>query len=227
MSVFRASNSSAAWPIAADPFADGPTERLAPADPDGVPAPPAHRGVVFAMLVSMLALVVSAGSGLVAWHALGRAEEASAGPVPVPAAPVSTYADEVLRAQAGCDAVLYVDLDEPRVNVPGTAGDLGYHGRCGAGTPRLALGPGAVAGSSAGEADVGEAGCAKAIRTRPLVSEADLPVRKGLVFCVLTGPPPDSGDLAGAGVRLVRTEITEVAADGTADLRVTSWAAQR
>jgi len=195
MSVFRASSSAAAWPTAADPFADGPTERLASADSDGPSEPPPRRGLAFAVLLAMVALLVSAGAGLLAWRALGRAEQAYARTLPAVGTaapgPVSNYAGVVLRIRAGCDAVTVVDLDEPRVNAPTAGGDLRYEARCGETRPRVALGDGAVAGSEAeGEAeaeDVGEGGCAEAIRTRPLGGGTSTPVREGAVFCILTG----------------------------------------
>src|SRR4051794_13308096 len=118
MSVFRAANSTTAWPASADPYDDGPTERLASADSDGPAEPPPRRGVVFAVLLAMLALLVSAGSGLIAWEALGRADEAFSRSSAPASAPVATYSDEALLIRAGCGTTTFVDLDEPRVNVP-------------------------------------------------------------------------------------------------------------
>lgn len=279
MSVFRAANSTAAWPASADPYDDGPTERLASADSDGPAEPPPRRGVVFAVLLAMLALLVSAGSGLIAWQALGRADEAfrrsSA------SAPVATYTDETLLIQAGCGTTTFVDLDEPGVGGPAAAADLRYQSWCEqpAG-PRLALGPGATAGGLPKDANVGRDGCAAAVRTAALDGAASVIATEGLVLCVLTGPvaapspssppgtqpseaapvetpapgaapstawsspagpdaagPPESvaaapstaaidADAGVTGVRMVRVEVTEVTANGTANLRATSWAVQ-
>nr|BFE69631.1 hypothetical protein GCM10020092_029320 [Actinoplanes digitatis] len=209
MSVFRAANSTTAWLAPADPYEDGPTERLASADSDGPAEPPPRRGVVFAVLLAMLALLASAGSVLIAWRALGRAEEAfHRAPAPA-AAPLTTYADERLRIQAGCGTTTFVDLDEPRVDVPAAAGDLRYQSWCekGAG-PRLALGPGAAAGGRPKSADTGKDGCAAA----SALGATTVPAKKGLVLCVRTG------------ARMVRAEVTDVGTDGTASLRATSWA---
>jgi hypothetical protein len=264
MSVFRAANSSTAWPAPADPYDDGPTERLASADSDGPAEPPPRRGVVFAVLLAMLALLVSAGSGLIAWAALGRSDEAIRRASPPAAAPIAAYADEVLRIEAGCGATTLVDLDEPRVNVPGMVGDLRYRSWCEQGTaPQLALGPGAAAGGRPTDAAVDRDGCAEAVRADPL-GATTVAAAKGLVLCVLTGPaptppsvaspsgispsavwssptgpavstPPETAATAAtteaappaaavAGARMVRVEVVEVAANGTADLRATSWA---
>ncbi|MEU7907309.1 hypothetical protein [Actinoplanes sp. NPDC049118] len=189
MSVFRAANSTTAWPVSADPYDDGPTERLASADSDGPAEPPPRRGVVFAVLLAMLAMLVSAGSGLIAWRALGRADEAFRRSYTPAYVPVNTYTDQNLRIPAECGTTTFIDLDEPRVNVPGKTGDLRYQSWCEKeAAPRLALGPGAVAGSQPNDADVGEDGCTRAVRAGPLGGATTVPAKKGLVLCILTGP---------------------------------------
>jgi hypothetical protein len=204
----------------ADFFEDGPTERLASAGSSGPAEPAPRRGVVFAVLMALLSLLVSAGSGLIAWRALGRAEQAYHRAPPVSSAPVTTYADEALRVQGGCGTTTLVDLDEPRVNVPSAGADLRYQGACGQAVPQLALGAGALAGSRPGYAD----GCGEAVRSRPISHLATSPASKGLILCVLTRAV--SPTAAGAtGVRLVRVQVTEVTGDGTAYLRATSWPA--
>ncbi|MEU4220093.1 hypothetical protein [Actinoplanes sp. NPDC026623] len=248
MSVFRAANSTTAWPAPADPYDDGPTERLASADSDGPAEPPPRRGVVFAVLLAMLALLVSAGSGLIAWRALGRADEAFTRSSAGASAPVTTYTDEELRIQAGCGTTTFVDLDEPRVNVAAAAGDLRFESHCEPdAAPRLAPGPGAAAAGLSKDAAAGQVGCAAAISTAALDGATTVPATKGLILCILTGPgaapspsaaspsvasPSASASAAsaidagvgGPGVRMVRVEVTEVTADGTANLRATSWA---
>lgn len=224
MSVFRASNSSTAWPEGADPFPDdGPTERLGAAEAGPSHATP-RRGVVAAVLLAMVALLVSAASALLAWRALERAEQAYARPlspaVPSPATG-GAYGEEALRIQAGCTGVTFLDLDEPRVNAAGQISDLRYDSRCGGEPPRITLAPGAVAGSDVGDADVDGPGCAKAIRTSPLGGGMIVPVHKGLVLCVLTG----TGTPPATGVRLVRVQVDEVTGDGEAGLRATAWPA--
>jgi hypothetical protein len=237
MSIFRAANATTAWPTMANPFEDGPTERLGPAGPDDLPQPP-RRALLVALLLAGVAVLLSVGAGLLAWQALGRAEQAGRQPVPA-AATVATYADETLRVWAGCGTVTLLDLDEPRVNAPATAGDLRYESECDETASRLALGPGAVAGSRPAEADAGETGCARAIRTSPLSAAASVALSEGLVLCVLTGAPaaapdgaaaptgpaPAAPDTGAAGVRLVRVEVRRAGRDGSAELRATSWVA--
>ncbi|MEV6596004.1 hypothetical protein AB0M36_03965 [Actinoplanes sp. NPDC051346] len=225
MSVFRGSNSSTAWPEGADPYPypDGPTERLGH-EPDRAPGPP-RRGAVLAVLLAMLALLAAAASGLLAWRALERADQAFARQLPAAAAAspaeVGAYGEEVLRIQAGCTGVTFLDLDEPRVNAAGPVSDLRYDSRCGDQAPQLTLAPGAVGGSDVGDTDVDGPGCAKAVRTSPLGGGLIVPVRTGLVMCVLTG----TGTPATVGIRLVRVEVDEVNKDGTARLRATAWPA--
>ncbi|MFI5496212.1 hypothetical protein [Actinoplanes sp. NPDC051859] len=222
MSVFRGSNSSTAWPEQPEPIPDGPTERLGGVDPDRLSAPP-RRGAILAVLLAMLALLAAAGSGLLAWRALERADQAYARPLPVSQATTAAggYGEEVLRIQAGCTGVTFLDLDEPRVNAAGPVSDLRYDSRCDDGIPQLTLAPGALGGSDVGAVDVDGPGCAKAVRTSPLGGGLIVQVRTGLVMCVLTG----SGTPPTAGVRLVRVRVDEVKRDGTARLRATAWPA--
>ncbi|OJF12259.1 hypothetical protein [Couchioplanes caeruleus] len=229
MSVFRGSNSSTAWPEGADPYPDGPTERLGP-EPDRSSAPPSsppqpRRGAVFAVLLAMLALLAAAAAVLLAWRALERADQAFARPLPAASgaspAVAGAYGEEILRIQAGCTGVTFLDLDEPRVNAAGPVSDLRYDSRCGDEAPQLTLAPGAVGGSDVGAADVDGPGCARAVRTSPLGGGLIVPVRTGLVMCVLTG----TGTPPTAGVRLVRVKVDQVSADGTVSLRATAWPA--
>jgi hypothetical protein len=229
MSVFRAANATTAWPTAANPFEDGPTERLGPAGFECPPPP--RRAVAVAVLLAVLAVLFSAGSGLLAWRALGRAEQAGR---PVPAAStVITYADETLRVWSGCGTVILLDLDEPRVNAPATTGDLRYESGCDEAASRLALGPAAVSAGRPQDADAGETGCARAVRTSPLGTTATVSLSAGVVLCVLTGTPAATPDGAAgtdrtarsavSGVRLVRVEVVRADRDGSAELRATSW----
>jgi hypothetical protein len=172
------------------------------------------------VLVAVLALTTSSVAALAAWRALTLVR--LVGPVAVrePApAPVSTdfavtYAQEPLRVQVGCSAVLFLDLDEPRANAGEKISDLRYDSRCGQDVPRLTLGPGAQAGAQVKDADLDADGCAKAIRTSPLGPGASVEARKGAVLCVLTAATPPS---------MALVEITDVGRTGTAGMRATSW----
>ena len=125
-----------------------------------------------------------------------------------------TYAQEPLRVQVGCSAVLFLDLDEPRTNADEKVSDLRYDSRCGQDAPRLTLGPGAAAGAQVKDSDTDAEGCQQAIRTSPIGPGGSVEVRKGATLCVLTAAIPPSMSLV---------EITDVGATGTAGMRATSW----
>ncbi|GIE92656.1 hypothetical protein Ari01nite_01210 [Paractinoplanes rishiriensis] len=198
-----------------DAVPDGPTERI-----DDRPQHRRDRIAWLGVLVAVFSLTTSAVAVLAAWRALTLAERApAAAAAAAQVRPAVTdfavsYAQEPLRVQVGCSAVLFVDLDEPRANAVEKVSDLRYDSRCGTEPPRLTLGPGAVAGAQVKDADTDAAGCAKAIRTSPLGPGASAEVKKGAVLCVLTGGTP-------AAMALV--EVTDVGQTGTAGMRATSW----
>jgi hypothetical protein len=230
MSVFRAANNAGSaaannlnsghrdpYPINRlrdEPIPDGPTERLA----DRPARRRRDRVAVLGVLVAVFALITSSIAVLAAWRALTlvRLVAPVAAQVPAPAGTgfAVTYAQEPLRVQVGCSAVLFLDLDEPRANAGEKVSDLRYDSRCGQDVPRLTLGPGAQAGAQVKDADLDAAGCAKAIQTSPLGPGASVEVRKGAVLCVLTAATPPSMSIV---------EITDVGRTGTAGMRATSW----
>ncbi|MCM4079097.1 hypothetical protein [Paractinoplanes hotanensis] len=228
MSTFRATSNTP--PKARDPYPLNPAKPR-PDDP-GAPIPdgPTERiggrsgrrcGAAFvATLVALFALNVAGVAIFVSWRASNLARVAMEQPAPVAEAPPGpesfdvSYAQEPLRVQVGCSAVLFLDLDEPRSNAAEKAGDLRYDSRCGDQPPSLVLGPGAAGGSQVRSRDLDAAGCARAIRTSPIGPGASVPVRKGTVLCVLTAATP---------ARMVLVEIVDVGATGTAGMRATSW----
>jgi hypothetical protein len=169
----------------------------------------------------MIALNLAGVAGLLAWRALKtRAVAVEPGKVVTAIAPEAgggyavAYAQEALRVQVGCSAVMFLDLDEPRANAGESVSDLRYDSRCGDQPPGLTLGPGATSGAQVSSGDIDAAGCGDAIRTRPLGPGASVEVRKGAALCVLTAArPPD----------MVLVEVTDVAATGIAGMRATSW----
>ncbi|MEV6488193.1 hypothetical protein AB0M20_06055 [Actinoplanes sp. NPDC051633] len=250
MSLFRASTAPNAPDAPADnhhdpswtlPAYDGPTERLAePRAGEGndVARTQGRGAVVAAVAFSTLALVASGAAATMSWRAEhqppGNEQPQATASAPAPdVAPAggqeggyqATYAQEPLRMQVGCAAAMYVDLDEPRANAEPGRSDLRYDSRCGGKIkPTLSLGPGAQGGNQVDSSGTDAAGCDRAIRTSPLGSGADVPAVKGAVLCVLTaasGAPTD--DQGGERPRMVLVEVTDVAADGTAELRATSW----
>jgi hypothetical protein len=221
MSVFRTSNNVNArirdpYPInraREEPIPDGPTERI-----DDRPQRRRDRVAWLGVLFAIFSLTTSAIAVLAAWRAMTLAQMVAAGGT-IAARPQSTdfavtYAQEPLRIQVGCAAVLFLDLDEPRANAAENVSDLRYDSRCGQDPPRLTLGPGAAAGAQVKDADTDAEGCARAIRNSPLGPGAGVVVTKGAVLCVLTADRP-------ASIALV--EVTDVGRAGTAAMRATSW----
>jgi hypothetical protein len=223
---------------------DDPTERI----PHAAPADRPRRGrwAVAAVVVAVLALAAAGGSAWFSWQALDHADAAAAiarrsllagataqtaqtSPAVSAGAPTADppttfeigYEAQPMRFQIGCSASLFVDLDEPRVNVDDKHSDLRYVSTCGTNPPSLALGAGADAGSQV-TADTRTAeDCTEQIRTSPLGPRATVPVQAGLVLCVLTS-------LADARARedsqhLVLLTVTGLAGNATASLTVTSW----
>jgi hypothetical protein len=224
MSVFRAANNANnvnsrprdPYPInraREEPEPDGPTEPI-----DDRQRRRRERIVWVGVVIAIFSLTTSAVAVLAAWRALTLTERS------VPAAPAAgalapigfdvTYAQEPLRVQVGCSAVLFIDLDEPRSNAAEKVSDLRYDSRCGREVPRFTLGPGAVGGAQVKDADMDAAGCERAIRTSPLGPGANAEVRKGAVLCVLTAGNPAS---------MALVEVTDVGETGTAGMRATSW----
>ncbi|MEU4626017.1 hypothetical protein AB0G04_39325 [Actinoplanes sp. NPDC023801] len=182
-----------------------------------------------AVLLSLLALLISGAAGFLSWRTLESAKSAAAPTPPVssvvasaradnrPPRPESypvAYAKEPLRLPLDCAAVLFLDLDEPRADAPEALGDLRYESRCGSRPAQLSLGAGAAGGSRQASADTDAAGCDRAIRTSPLGRGLPVEVRRGTALCVLTAAIPAA---------LVLVEIIDVGGSGTAGLRATSW----
>jgi hypothetical protein len=214
----------------ATPIPDGPTERLS-SKPQKPPKPRVKRPWTTLLLigVAVLALNLALGAGYVAWRALTVARHAATAgaPAPAPSAPVTAptttsfsvaYAQEPLRVQVGCSAVLFIDLDEPRANADERVSDLRYDSSCGNQAPRLSLGPGAAAGAQIKDPDIDAAGCDQAIRTSPLGPGATVEVKTGVVLCVLTAARP---------AQMALVEITAVGPTGVAAMRATSWKVSR
>jgi hypothetical protein len=227
MSLFRAANNvnkpsgtnEGPYPInrprAEPPIPDGPTERIDAAQRRR------DRLAWLGMLIAVFALITSSISALAAWQAM-KVSRMVATTRPAPAARTHddgtgfhvTYAQEPLKVQVGCSAVLFVDLDEPRANADERVSDLRYDSRCGTDAPHLTLGPGAAAGAEVKDLDLDAAGCERAIRNSPIGPGGSVEVRKGAVLCVLTAATP-------AAMALV--EVTDVGRTGTAGMRATSW----
>ncbi|MEU4240421.1 hypothetical protein [Actinoplanes sp. NPDC026619] len=195
---------------------DGPTERIRDrAQQRG------NRLAWLGMLIAVFALITSSIAALAAWQAMKVARMVALAKAPVSEAHheagtgfAVTYAQEPLRVQVGCSAVLFLDLDEPRANADERVSDLRYDSRCGTETPRLTLGPGAAAGAEVKDLDLDAAGCQRVIRNSPIGPGGSVEVRKGAVLCVLTAAEPPA---------MALVEVTDVGRTGTAGMRATSW----
>jgi hypothetical protein len=228
MSLFKTTNrnlTNEPYPInrvPEEPIPDGPTQRI---DKKMQRRGRRRNWGVLALVVAMLALNLAGVAGLLAWRAMKttamKSNVRAAPQEPVTAtAPEAgggysvAYAQEPLRVQVGCSAVMFLDLDEPRANAGENVSDLRYDSRCGSQPPSLTLGPGANSGAQVSTTDIDAAGCDEAIRTRPLGPGASVEVRKGAALCVLTAAvPPD----------MVLVEVTDVGQTGIAGMRATSW----
>ena len=229
MSIFRAANNvnkppHDPYPINRphqDGIPDGPTERI----DERTARRRRDRLLWLGVAIAVFALVTSSIAAFAGWRAMNLARlvatAMAAGPsagAPATAPQATgftvTYAQEPLRVQVGCAAVLFLDLDEPRANADEKVSDLRYDSRCGQEPPRLTLGPGAASGAQVKNSDTDAEGCQQAIRTSPIGPGGSVEVRKGVTLCVLTAAVPPSMSLV---------EITDVGTTGTAGMRATSW----
>jgi hypothetical protein len=128
------------------------------------------------------------------------------------------YEKQSLTLKAQGNGYMYADLDEPRANVDSNGYDLAVSN--GIQTPEFRLGN-EVQGSEAGAPGMTPQDCADRIRTAPVGQAADIPVRQGLVLCVMTSfqAARSRGDLQ----RMVLLEITGVGADKSVTVQATAW----
>jgi hypothetical protein len=226
MSVFRASNQEGV-PLSDDLYVEGPTERLFDTERfrAALPTDPG-KGAGFAIVMSLVALLVAAGAALIGWRALAMslarpatvAMQVGASPTAGVEHAVESYTvfytGQSMKLQAGCNASMSVDLDEPRANVAQPDGDLRYDVKCGRDGSLFSLGPGAQGGSQIAGSPRAAQDCSQAIRTSPLGPGASVAVRKGNQLCVLT---------VGSTPRMVLVRITDVTSGSIASLTLTAW----
>lgn len=233
MSVFRAHSSPHTdWSVpkqrgphprnAQFTYEDSATERLRPPlkpFAEG-PEPHHHRSAELAMVLAALAIVVSGGANLIAWHALRRADTVAATPsvAPITRGPVAAfgstlYAEEPLQMEVACGGSARIDLDvRPRLHASQQQSDLRSDNRCGSAGTLFFAGPGARA-SHVKDPHLDRPGCADAMTASPLEGGEGVPVVRGTVLCVATAHT------------LARVEVSAVGADGTASLWATGWTA--
>lgn len=132
------------------------------------------------------------------------------------------YTKEELRLQTTCDESVDVDLDEPRVGVSDN-GEVQFgvdkcYGESGQGFFTLLRG---TFGASVATATLTPNDCVQRIRTGPLAAEVKVPVRQGVVLCVITS----GADARTQGVpqKIVVLEVRAVSADWLVTVQVSSW----
>ncbi|GAA0795109.1 hypothetical protein [Spirilliplanes yamanashiensis] len=129
------------------------------------------------------------------------------------------YTAETLRIPSACSDTVYVDLDEPRVQVPSGTAEIRYYDPCGIRSGTLAMSEG-VRGSEVESEAVTPTECADQIRTRPL-STAEHPVRRGQVYCLTTSL--DAARSAATTWKMVLLVVSATAQDGTITLQASAW----
>ncbi|MEV6490784.1 hypothetical protein AB0M20_19520 [Actinoplanes sp. NPDC051633] len=131
------------------------------------------------------------------------------------------YTGEVLTLPPKCGRQIYVDLDEPRVQVGVNISEFLYGKGCSAGdSPHINLQNG-VEGSEVPAASVTPAECAEKIRASPLADNADVPIRRGQAFCIKTSL--DTARNAAISWKMVVLSVTATAQDDTVGLRASAW----
>jgi hypothetical protein len=130
------------------------------------------------------------------------------------------YQREPLTVSSECNYSMYIDVDEPRADVPSTGWDVAFNGGCGvADPPTLRLGEG-VAGTIAGSRLSTPADCAEKIRQAPIGADVSVPARQGVVLCINTSyaAARERGDQW----RIARLEVIS-AEDGKARIEAYAW----
>jgi len=135
------------------------------------------------------------------------------------------YQGENLRVQVRCDNNTYVDLDKPEVGSDYQISDLAMEVNCGPSnvptfsvtTPAASLPQGDLATLTAKD-------CVEAVRTGPLAEGATVPVKQGVVMCVLTsGPRAATQGISRKVVAIQVLGVVDEDATDTASVRVNAW----
>ncbi|KUL22021.1 hypothetical protein ADL15_49480 [Actinoplanes awajinensis subsp. mycoplanecinus] len=131
------------------------------------------------------------------------------------------YLEKNLVVPSDCNSSVYIDLDDPKVQVDPAVSELSYYNFCNAGnTPYLSLQAGVEGTAYDSEAfDPGD--CVSQIVLKPLAKEGRLPVRQGQVYCLTTSS--SAAQKAGVPRRLVSLTVTGVAKDGALAIKATAW----
>lgn len=129
------------------------------------------------------------------------------------------YQKEELRLLTGSCSSMSIDLDEPRVNVSSSVSDLQFTSSCSSGPPTLEVDEATAA--TAETATLTPNDCAQRIRTGPLGDNTTVPVRQGVVMCIVTSRA--NARTQGIPQKLVLLQVRAVGSDGTVNVLVTAW----
>jgi hypothetical protein len=148
---------------------------------------------------------------------------ATVGPQLPPINPEANYRMVAEKASVSMQAIScneqYLDVDGPAVSNDEQSGsELAVTSCSGPESFQLTSD---VVGSRMDSAAVGPLDCARATRTAPITDGALVPVRQGVVLCVLTSFA--EANKTGITQKLALVEVTTVAKDGQAGVQVTTW----
>ncbi|AGL17957.1 hypothetical protein [Actinoplanes sp. N902-109] len=131
------------------------------------------------------------------------------------------YTDQTLKVRPDCGYGVYVDLDEPRVQVESDVAELNFSNNCTtAGTIHFEL-SNDVFGSAVDSESVTPIECAEQVRTSPLAQGRDEPVRRGSVYCIMTSR--NAAQASGISWKMVILSVTSTSQNDTVTLKVSSW----
>lgn len=130
------------------------------------------------------------------------------------------YTKQTLTLNAPCNQSMYADLDEPRANVSSDAYDLRLRAGCGSDPSNLRLAEG-VEGSESAKPGMTPQECADNVRRAPVPTDAPIPVRKGVMLCVMTDYA--AARARGDQWRMILLEIVAVSNDGAVTIQASAW----
>ncbi|XVU29102.1 hypothetical protein ACQPZJ_19185 [Actinoplanes sp. CA-054009] len=133
----------------------------------------------------------------------------------------SNYTSQTLRMPSKCNDDVYIDLDEPRVGADYQRAELTYSRSCSASQgPQFTLSQGSR-GSEVESTTVTPAECADRIRTSPLLSGTNQPLKRGQVFCVNTSLSEATSTAQTWKMALL--SVSAVGQDGAVTFKVSAW----
>ena len=132
------------------------------------------------------------------------------------------YTDQQLTAKStNCSQRVYIDLDEPRVQVSSEVKEISYSLSCNSPAAQIVLDDG-VSGASIGSLSATPVECAEQIRTNPLLRDAPQPLQRGQAYCITTSR--DAAAAAGISWKMVILSVTAIGRDGTTSFKASAWA---